>query len=250
MSVVTHPPLPPAPTISGSRAVLLGIAALLCAAAALAIGILLLGDFGGTEGRILATTFLLAGYGVLALPAAHLRDRGRLPALAAACAALAATGAALSIALVWSGGEGELLGKTTGTVLVWLLATSQTAALVTWAYRRLFAGSIVVAAVAASLFTLMLWAEIDSSGYGRVLGAVVVLDVLLVALQPLLVRARRAQQPWTFTVADLTAGTSEVTVAAASLAEAAARAIRTVEERGGHVRSLELVDAGDRRAGT
>jgi len=241
MSAVTHQSPPAARTLTGSRAVLLGIAALLCGAAALAIGILLLGDFGGTEGRILATTFVLAGYAVLALPAAHLRDHGRRPALAAACAGLAVTGAALSIALVWSSSESELAGKAMGTVLVWLLAASQTAGLVTWAYRRLFAASIVVAAVVASLFTLLLWAEIDSEGLGRVLGALVVLDVLLVALQPLLVRARRAQQPWTFRIGDAT-GTTELTVPAASLAEAAGRAIRAVEERGGHVRSLELVD--------
>jgi hypothetical protein len=242
MSAVTHRSPPAARTIAGSRALLLGIAGLLCGAAALAIGILLVGDFGGTEGRILATTFALAGYAVLALPAAHLRDHGRLPALAAACAGLAVTGAALSSVLVWSSGESELAGKAMGTVLVWLLAASQTAALVTWAYRRLFAASIVVAAVVASLFTLLLWAEIDSEGYGRVLGALVVLDVLLVALQPLLVRARRAEQPWTFRIGDA-AGTTELTVPAASLDEAAGRAIRVVEERGGRVRSLELVEA-------
>ena len=52
---------------SGKRLVLGVVAALLSGAAALAIGILLFGDFGTTEGRILASTALLAGYGLLIL---------------------------------------------------------------------------------------------------------------------------------------------------------------------------------------
>jgi hypothetical protein len=74
-----------ATAITGKRFVLLAVADLLTAAAALAIGILLFGDFGSTEGRILATTALLAGYGLFALPAAVLRDQRRLAALTIAC---------------------------------------------------------------------------------------------------------------------------------------------------------------------
>ena len=74
----------------GRRSLLLAVAGLMCVAAALAIGILLLGDFGGTEGRILGTTLLLAVHGALAVPAAILWDQRRLGALAAACAGLAA----------------------------------------------------------------------------------------------------------------------------------------------------------------
>jgi hypothetical protein len=75
------PPAPQRPTlnvddarpITGKRLVLLAVAGLLTAAAALAIGILLFGDFGSTEGRILATTALLAGYGLLTRAARGLR---------------------------------------------------------------------------------------------------------------------------------------------------------------------------------
>jgi hypothetical protein len=107
---------------------LLAVAALLTVAAALAIGILLFGDFGSTEGRILATTALLAGYGLFCLPAAMLHDRRQAPLLAAGVAALA------------------------------------------------------------------LWADLDSERYGRAFGALVVLNVLLVALQPILARARTAER--------------------------------------------------------
>ena len=56
---------------------LFAVAVLVSAAAALAIAILLFGHFGQTEGRILATTAILAGYGLLTLPAAMLRDQHR-----------------------------------------------------------------------------------------------------------------------------------------------------------------------------
>ena len=64
---------------SGKQGLLLSVAVLLSVSAALAVGILLFGEFGETEGRVLATTGLLAGYGLLALPAAMLLDRRRLP---------------------------------------------------------------------------------------------------------------------------------------------------------------------------
>jgi len=61
---------------TGRRLVLLVAAALLCAAAALAIGILLFGEFGATEGRILGTIAILAGYGLAGLPAAMCSTTG------------------------------------------------------------------------------------------------------------------------------------------------------------------------------
>jgi uncharacterized membrane protein required for colicin V production len=57
------------------RGLLLGVAALLSATAALAVAILLFGDVGATEGRILTTTAVLAGSGVLALPVTLLWGR-------------------------------------------------------------------------------------------------------------------------------------------------------------------------------
>ena len=63
---------------SGKRALLLAVAACLSVSALLAIGILLVGHFGETEVRILATTALLAGYGLLTLPATILLDQGRV----------------------------------------------------------------------------------------------------------------------------------------------------------------------------
>lgn len=199
------PPHPPRskvdgePPITGKRLVLLAVASLLTAAAALAIGILLFGDFGSTEGRILATTALLAGYGLMTLPAAILRDQRRAAGLTGALVALAVAAASLTTVAVWTD-EADVLGKAIGTVNGWLVVAVQPAALTLRRrehdarfVRLLFAASSALVVVLALMFTVLLWAEIDSERYGRVFGALLVLNVLLVALQPILARARRAR---------------------------------------------------------
>lgn len=230
------------------RPLLLAVAALLSASALLAVGILLFGHFGETEGRILGTTALLAGYGLLTLPAAILLDQRRLPALAAAVAALAAVGASLALAAVWSGGDSEPLGKTIGTVTFFLVAATQTAALAArrrgrdprWV-RVLFPASIVLAGLAAAAATGAVWADAGDA-YGRVVGALVVLDVLAVALQPILARAQTPPAPIRFSVLVDGGERVDVTVEAPDLAAAAAKAVRQLEREGRRVRGLEVAD--------
>ena len=88
--------------MSGKRILLLGVAGLLSATALLAIAILVVGHFGSTQGKILGSTALLAGYGLVALPAAVLLDQGRSRMLGLATASLAAVGAAVALAAIWS----------------------------------------------------------------------------------------------------------------------------------------------------
>jgi hypothetical protein len=237
-----------APPPTGRRAVLLATASLLTFAAALAIGILLFGDFGSTEGRILATTALLAGYALVCLPAAMLFDRRQAAALAAGVLALALAAAALSTAAVWNL-EGDTVGKTIGTLDAWLVAAVQPAALMLRSrerdprgVRRLFAASCALVLVLAIMFTTLLWAEIDSERYGRVLGALVVLDVLLVALQPILARARGRGTTYRLRVVS-PAGPLDLAVEAPDLAAAAAKAIRTAERDDVRVLRIEITDA-------
>jgi hypothetical protein len=235
--------------ISGKRVLLLGVAALVSAAAALAIGILLFGDFGATEGRILATTALLAGYGLLALPAAILQDQRRLSSLAAPVVVLAVGAAALSIAAVWQNEPHDLLGKAIGTLTGWLVASAQVSALAVrqrerdpLLVRRLFAGSSALAAVVAAMFTVLLWAEVDREGYARIFAALVVLDVLLVALQPILARARPTERVHRLRVLVAPAETVELSVEAPDLAAGASKALRTLERGGRRVLLLEFTD--------
>jgi hypothetical protein len=224
------------------------VAALLTVAAALAIGILLFGDFGSTEGRILATTALLAGYGLVCLPAAMLRDRRQAAVLAAGVVLLALAAASLTVAAGWNL-EGDTVGKAIGSLNAWLVAFVQPAALSLRSrersprvVRRLFVASSALVVVRAIMFTTLLWAEIDSERYGRVLGALVVLDVLLVALQPILARARAGVAVYRLRVVS-PAGSVDLALEAPDLATAASKAIRTVERDGLRVLRVEFTDA-------
>jgi hypothetical protein len=232
----------------GRRTVLLGIAGLLSVSALLAMGILLFGRFGETEGRILATTALLAGYGLLALPAAVLLEQGRRAPLASAVAVLSGAGAVLALVSIWwSSGSPDALGKAVATVTVCAVAATQTAALSARrqqhdpkAVLRLFALSIVLAGVIAVMFALLIWTETDGGAGFRVLAALVVLDVLVVALQPILARARPVLPVHHLHIALATGETVVLDVAAPDLATAAARAIRQLEGEGRPVVTLAV----------
>lgn len=235
--------------VTGKRLVLLVVAGLLTAAASLAIGILLFGDFGSTEGRILATTALLAGYGLVALPAAILRDQGRLAAIVAAVIVLALAGASLTIAAVWTGEPPEALGQAIGTVNAWLFAAVQPASLALRRRERdprlvrwLFAASSALVVLLAAMFTALLWAEIDSAGYGRAFGALLVLNVLLVALQPILARVRPSGTVHRLRVRVAPGETVELTLEAPDLAAAASKAIQMLERDGRRPLGLEFTD--------
>lgn len=117
--------------MSPRRALLPGVAVLVSLSAVLAVAILLFGDFGETEGRVLGTTAVLAAHGALVVPATLLLDRGTARALA-----LSLVGAAVAGALCWSwviwvdsGGDGPWrLAGTTATLVVALAQVSATTA--------------------------------------------------------------------------------------------------------------------------
>lgn len=238
----------------GKRALLRAIVSSLTTTALLAIGILLFGHFGQIEGRILMTTMLLAGYGLLALPAGFLFDQERLTGLAWTVLALASAGFALSAGLVWSGDDPpEELAKTAATIAAFAVASTQIAALAVRRHerdpesvRRLFVASTALVLGLALMATVAAWAEIDASAFYRALAAGVVLDVLLVALQPILAVARR--EPTTHRLRILVEGGGEVetTVEAPDFASAAARAIRTLERDGARVRGVSRLEAAQR----
>ena len=230
------------PPRTARSVVLTAVAVSLTATALLAIGILLFGSFGETEGRILGTTMMVAGYALVALPAGFLLDQSRDRSLATTLLGLAAAGLALALFSVWSGGSSAELGKTILTVTVFAVAASQTAALV--ARRRrddpasvgvLFAVSCVLALSLATMATLAAWAEIGSSVYFRVFGAVAVLDVLLVLLQPVIALARPRGEVYHLRLAVDHGDELERDVEAADFAAAASRAIRQTERTGRRV---------------
>jgi Ala-tRNA(Pro) deacylase len=167
------------------------VAGALVVTALLAIAILLFGELGRTEGHILATTFLLAAFGLLAVPGAILIDQRRASALALASLGLCATGFALGTATTWAGEPPDALDKLTGTVVTFALAAGQTAALTARrrdadppAVRMLATAATVAAAVLAGTAATAIWLEPDAELVARLFAAGLVLDVLLVALVP------------------------------------------------------------------
>lgn len=219
--------------MSSRRILLQGIVASLTATALLAVGILLFGDFGETEGRILGTTAMLAGYGLLALPAGFLLDQGRLRGLAWALLALAVAGFSLGATAVWTD-AGDAFGRVVLTVTVFAVAATQTAAQLAGrrTTRTLFPLSVGLVLVVALMATAAAWGEVESGVYWRVLGAIAVLDVLTVALQPILTAGRAGRAAYRLRVAVGGGEEVELTVEAADFAAAAAEAIRGVERNG------------------
>ena len=228
--------------------VLTAVAVSLSATALLAIGILLFGSFGETEGRILGTTLMLAGYALVALPAGFLLDQSRHRPLAASLLGLAAAGLVLGLFSVWSGGSSAELGKTILTVTAFAVAASQTAALTARRQKddpasvsALFAVSSVLAFTLATMATWAAWAEIGSSVYFRVFGALTVLDVLLVLLQPVIALANPRGELYHLRLAVDHGDELERDIEAADFAAAASRAIRQAERAGRRVTRVARV---------
>lgn len=234
------------------RVLLLVVAALLSASALLAVAILLIGEFGTVQGRILGTTAVLGAYGLLALPAAMLLDLGRARGLAGALLALCALGAALVVVLIWTGDPPAALGRTAGTVAAAGVAVAQTAILA--ARRRetdprvvglLFVVATALAGLAATVFSGLLWtAGGGGDRVGRLLGALLVLDLLAVALGPILARARAAGVRVRMRLLAATGVIGEVSAEGRDPAAAVAAGIRRAETDGARVVAVEILERG------
>lgn len=235
--------------MTGRRGLLLAVAGLLVASAVLAVAILLFGDFGETEGRILGTTALLAGFGVLALPATVLLDRGRLRLFAVALAAAAVAGAGLGVSAIWVDRPSDELAQAASTAAVVLVAGAQAATLALRrrpsdppAVRVLFGISCLLAATVATMITVLIWDGDPGLGFARALGALAVCDVLTVALQPLLARARAAAITVRLRLTLEPGGVSEVEARGSDLGGAVAGAIRAAEGARARVVRVEIGD--------
>jgi hypothetical protein len=174
----------------------LGLAAVsLCVCGGLAVLFLLFGEVDGASWRILTTTVLIGLYSLLALPGAMLLDQGRGSILAWSAVVLAVVGFLWAFRIVWAGLDGDDGSwRLLATLTACATAASQVCA--TTARRHetdpaavgcLYGVSTLLAYCLAGMVTLAAW---DALGAGplfwRLLGALAVLDVLSVVLQPVL----------------------------------------------------------------
>jgi hypothetical protein len=181
--------------VNARRLLLLIAIASLALSAGVAILILLFGDFGETEGRILGTTFSISAASLLALPGAILLERGDRTIVSTVNVGLAAAAFVLALALLWIWQDGEALARLLGSTIAAAAAGTQVAALTLRlrtsdreSVRRAYLAACALAVVLAVMAIIAIWAEISSEGYYRVLGALAVLDLFLVVLQSLLRR--------------------------------------------------------------
>jgi hypothetical protein len=161
----------------------------LSATAAVAILVLLSRSFDDTSWRILGTTTTISVCALLAVPVGVLLERGTRRILARTSAALTALTLVSTIAGIWDTPHEAAYAKAWAVTATLALAAAQACAVE--ARRRdtdsenirlLVAASSVTAALLAGLGSLAIVAEISGSGFYRVLGAIGILDVLLVVV--------------------------------------------------------------------
>ena len=175
----------------GKRLFALVLVVALCTSALLAIGILLLGEFDETQARILVTTALIGFFSLLALPGGVLLDQGRQAALAWTLIVVCVFTFVVAMNLTWGDVESDDSWRVAGSATAVAGAFSVAAAVTsrrretdTQAIRVLYLLSLGSAALLALMILIAIWEEVDDDGFYRFLGAVAVLNLLLVLLQP------------------------------------------------------------------
>lgn len=232
--------------MSGKRVLVLVTIASLGATAAIAIGVLLLGEFGEDEWRILGTTLAIGVCGLLGLPGAILLDQGRARALAWATVLLAgATFLAFEVA-IWNE-DSERAWKLVGTLAVAAAASAQISGLTIRlrggdrnAGRLLYGGAVALALLIAALAIGAIWKEVESEAYYRGLAALAVLNVFLVVVQPLVRRlgAERGEE-YRVRITGEPGGSEELALSGRDFADALARAVRKAERDGRRITRIE-----------
>ena len=219
--------------MSARRALLPLAIGSLAVSAAVAILVLLFGEFGETETRILGTTFAISVASLLALPGSILLERGERTMLGGANVVLAAASFVVALALLWVWDDSETLAKLLGTLVAFAVASTQIAGSTLRVrptdasnVRIVYVVAATLAVVLAILVTVLIWLEVEDETYLRTLAALAVLDVFLVVLQPLLRRLGGGAR----------AAAAVRLVVEGATADAVADAVRRLEAAGARVR--------------
>ena len=234
------------------RLLLLAIVAALSVTALLAIAAVLSGTFGETEWKILATTggFTLAS--LFAMRGTILLDQRRHLELGWAVVGLSALAFLLELKVVWlDEGDSEITWKALAITAGLAGALGQIATSLSRrrptdppSLRPLAAAGGACALTVEGLIAFAAIAEVDEAGYYRFLGAVFILDVLLVALESVVRRlgarpvVAAGHTGFVCTLADGRQVRREAREH--ELPDAVASALREFAARGHRVRSVEL----------
>jgi hypothetical protein len=187
-----------------TRWALISLLSSLAVSALIGIGIILKGDFGDTEGKLLGTTITLGLFTVLAIPGTIQLGRDRYYALAGTAVVSAILAFILMVVAIWSDGpfESEYLNKVMVTVTVVAFASNHVALLL-----LATSTSRVIRGISMTTFALIgfisitliisMWTEELPEELGRLVAVLAILDVLGSLAIPMLSKLYRvsARQP-------------------------------------------------------
>ena len=150
--------------------------------AAFAVFVLLRGEIGDTEGKILGTSLVATASAVLAMTCAPARAAGRLGPVPLTGMLAAAAGFAAVTVVIWGEVDEVWIGKVAGSAFIIAVASALACLLSAWPIegRSAWVGvaaNLLIAGVGGMLL-FALWFEVGSSGYWRGFS---VLAVLLAA---------------------------------------------------------------------
>jgi hypothetical protein len=224
------------------RLLIRAIVAGLCITAGVGIVLLLAGSIDDTSFRILITTTAVSFFGLLAVPAGMLLERNRLSWLGRASATLTGATFLLTLVVTWLHDVPSSLWRTWAVLGTLTLAAAQGAAVEARrrdtdsdGIRLLVSLSMVSGAALAALGVGGILGSIDDGGYYRLVGAIAIIDVLLISVVAVL---RRGSGPVGQTHRVRVDGRL-VEAPGRDFAAAVAKAIRDAEKAGTPVRRVE-----------
>jgi hypothetical protein len=227
--------------VQARKVLLSAIVGALCLTAAIAVVVLLSGHFDQTSWRILGTTSAVSFFGLLGVPVGMLLERGHAVLLARASGVLTSAAFVLTIAVIWRHWT-DGVSKTWAVVLTLAVAAAQAAVVEarrrdtdTPAISAVVGGSMLTGAALAVMGIAAILTEIDDGTYYRGLGAVAVIDVLLLAIVAVL---RRGVGPIAHPHRIRVNG-ELIEAPGRDFAAAVAAAIRTAENEGKTVQRVE-----------
>ena len=161
-----------------------------CLAALASIGVILFGEFGGTEGRILLSSFSIAAYSLAGLIATARFERNpRL--LAPLGLGSAGLGLVLTLLLIWTDADSDFFLRLTLSVMVLAIAFAHANLLLPDPARvdpaaALLAGTLVVSAILTAMIVLPILFDGNPEGgfYWKVVAVLAVLLVLGTLIVP------------------------------------------------------------------
>lgn len=161
--------------------------------AAIAVFVLLSGDIGDIEGKILLTSLLATATAVLAMVCAPSLAASRLLPVPQIGIAAAALGFVLVTVGIWSEPEAIWFGRAAGSAYLVAGAAALACLLSAWPIRgRASWVGVAAYALVAAVLTLLLaaiWFEIDSSGFWRAFSVLAVLLAAAALATPVLHRS-------------------------------------------------------------